>query len=255
MKKLTISLIATLILIMSSCSSSDNGAVGNQAFLLGFRSQLCTNVSGATAAYWDLSHSLPVPLPEVPLVQNPGQQFIHSQLPYIGFVMPQGFTGFEITDPATATLGVNVFRNDNNVLWRYVPTSQTPGVVDVNNVIANEINALFNFYGFNGTPNVMCSTPPTDASFGGIQRVFTARLLQFGNMTAQIYVITTYAAGSTFASISVSAAPTAEFDAQIVNTFLPISWQLLVGPERIQDSDGDGNPDVTDPDPTNPNVR
>lgn len=255
MKRVSTILLAALIFALSSCSSGDSGAIGNQAFLLGFRSQLCNNVGGAAAAYWDLSHSLPVPLPEVPLVQNPGQQFIHSQLPYIGFVMPQGFTGFEITDPATATLGVNVFRNDNNVLWRYVPTSQTFGFVDVTNLIAGEINALFNFYGFNGTPTVVCSTPPTDSSFGGIQRVFTARLLQFGNMTAQIYVIATYTAGLTFASISVSAAPTAEYEAHIVNTFLPISWQLLVGPERIQDSDGDGNPDVTDPEPNNPNVK
>lgn len=246
--------LSVFVFALSSCSS-DNGAIGNQAFLLGFRSETCNGLTGAAGAYYDLSHGRLVPLPEVPLVTNPGQQFIHSQLPYIGFVMPQGFTGFEITDPNTASLGVNVFRNDNNVLWRYVPTTRFAGTVDVNAVVANEINTMFDFYGFNGAPNVICNTPPTDVSFGGVARVFSARLLQFGNFTAQVYVVCTYVAGFTYSTVSVSVAPTAEYEAQVVNTFLPISWQLLVGPERVQDSDGDGTPDEQDPEPLDPRVR
>lgn len=255
MKKLSITLFALVAVLLSSCSSEDPGASNNLAFLAGRASNVCSNITGPAGAYYDLGHGIPVPLPEVPLVANPGRQFIHSQLPYLGFVMPQGFTAFEITDPATRTIGVNVFRNDNNVLWRYVPTSSVFGRISPNQVVANEINAMFDFYGFNGNFNVICNTTPVDVSFGGVERVFTARLIQFGNFTAQVYVICTYVAGVTYSSISVSLAPTAEYDAQIMSTFLPISWQLLVGPERIQDSDGDGTPDEQDPEPTNPLVR
>ena len=57
--------------------------------------------------------------------------------------MPQGYTATEVLIQQTATLGVNVVRDDNNVVWRYVPTSTFQGNVDVNDILAFEINTMF----------------------------------------------------------------------------------------------------------------
>lgn len=246
-----LSFLTTFFFLISCSKDSGTTSPDNVSFFSTFNSQICNNVTGAEAAYWDISHGLPVAMPEVPLVANPGQQFVHSLYPLLGFVLPQGFSAFEVTDAQTGTIGVNVFRNDNNVFYRWIPNSQISGQVDVNAIIATEINSMFSFYGFNGTPEVVCTTT-SNTSFEGLPMSFGARLLRFGNMTGQIWVRSTFAAGGTFFSVSVSVAPTTEYAAQTEKTFLPIAWQLLVGPERIQDSDMDGTPDEQDNFPFDP---
>lgn len=57
---------------------------------------------------------------------------------------------------------------------------------------------------------------------------------------------------ATFASLSVSVAPTAEFDAVVFDTFLPISFQLLIINDEVRDSDADGYPDQQDQFPFDP---
>lgn len=242
-----------LVLLVSSCSSDDSSDPVNE--LQGINSQICANVQGPTAAYWDYSHALPIPLTQVPIVQNPGQQFIHSRHPLIGFVVPQGYTATEVTNLQTSTLGVNVLRNDNAVVWRYVPITSVAGQVAINSIMANEINQMFNFYGFNGTPDVVCTTTTDPQNLGSFITQFSARLLRFNGITAVVWVRLHFSpiTGFTSFAASVSSAPTNEFDREVVDTFLPISWQLLVGPERGEvDNDGDGFPATTDPDDNDP---
>lgn len=239
-----------LTLLVFGCSKDDAGT----AIVQGANSQICANVNGPSAIYWDFAHSIPAPLTEVPLIANPGQQFVHSQMPLLGFVIPQGFTAFEITEPQTATLGVNVIRNDNAVVFRYIPNTQAPGQVSATAIIANEINALFNFYGFNGTPEVVCATSASNV-FEGIPSQFTARLLRFNGITAQVWVRSTFLAGGTFSAISVTSAPSAEYESQVMNTFFPINFQMFVGRDGgFVDNDGDGFPAHEDPDDNNPDV-
>lgn len=254
MTRLQTFLLALWALVQfSSCSKDENngGNANNDDFLRSFNSQLCSNVAGPSAAYWDISHGLPVALPEIPLIANPGQQFVHSSFPLLGFTIPQGFTAVEVTEPQTGTIGVNVIKNDNSVVYRWVPNSQLSGQVDINAIIGSEINAMFNHYDFSGTPEVVCTTT-SNTNFEGLPITFGARLLRFGTMTGQVWARSTFAAGGTFYSVSVSVAPSTEFENQIENTFLPISWQLLVGPERLQDSDLDGTPDTQDNFPLDP---
>ena len=215
---------------------------------------LCPNATGLTGIYWEFAHSIPAPLTRVPMVNNPGGQFVHSQHPLIGFIYPQGFTAFELTEPATGTLGVNLLRNDNQVVFRYIPSTQASGQIPATAILANEINGMFAHYGFTGTPEVLCATT-AESSAGGIPAQFTARLLRFGNITAQIWVRSMYTAGGTFTSISITSAPSNEYQEQIMETFLPINFQLFIGRDgSFVDNDNDGVPANEDPDDNDPNV-
>ncbi len=92
---------------------------------------------------------------QVPLLTNPGLQFIHSQYPALGFQMHQGYNGVEIFSQQSATIGVNVLRNDNTFVWRYVPATSFQGAITISDVMASEINQMFGFYGFNGNFEVL----------------------------------------------------------------------------------------------------
>lgn len=251
MKRFNTLLFVVLAFVLASCSSDD----GDNNQNINNRQSSCVNAVGYTGLYWDFANARPTGLSQVPVIQNPGQQFIHSLQPLLGFTIPQGFTAFEVTEPQTQTIGVNVFRNDNEVLYRWIPSSTVIGQqIPSQNFIANEINTLFNFYGFNGTPEVLCSEFKQQV-FATIPMEFNARLLRFNGRIAQVWVITTYAASSTYITVSVVTAPEAEYDTQVANTFLPINYQLYVNESGgIVDNDMDGFDILRDPDDNDPNV-
>lgn len=239
-----------LLLILNACSKNEDGPDNINRT----QSQICDDIRGPEAIYWDFAHSIPASLSQVPVIKNPGQQFIHSVSPLLGFTIPTGFTAFEITDAQTATIGVDVIRNDDAVVFRYIPNTQTVGQVSSTSIIANQINNLFAFYAFNGTPDVACTTTASNV-FEGIPSQFSARLLRFNGITAQVWVRSTFIAGATFSAISITSAPTNEYDQQVMDTFLPINFQLFVGRDGgFVDNDGDGVPAQEDPDDNNPNV-
>lgn len=249
-----------LIVITISCSS-DN--VDDENNLANYTPKInCTSntVVGPTAAYWDYGNSVPPPLTQLPILANPGTQFIHSQHPYLGLTIPQGYTATEDLDQFTAPLGVNVIRNGNNaVLWRYVPLSTYPLNFSVDDIIAREINdKMFAFYGANGNFEVLCKNIPPPITENGVTRVFSSRLIRFGNFTGLIWVNVTAVQGLPTLSVasSVSAGPTNEFDNLVMDVFLPLSFQLLVIDRgTLPDRDNDGTPDIFDKEPDNPNVQ
>ncbi len=243
-----------LLLIFCSCSKDDTNEQTPQQQFSNFNSSICTNLTGVSGLYWDYAHGIPVPLTQIPTIVNPGTQFIHSQYPGLGFTMPQGYSATEVVIPQVSTLGVNVVRNDNNVMWRYVPSISLQGNVNVNDIIAFEINNMFNTLGFNGTPEVVCTTTQSGTLGGTFQNTFGARFIRFGTFTALVWVNTFYepSLNSSFASLSVSLAPTAEFDSIVFETFLPISFQLLIIDDGVRDSDADGFPDNQDNYPFDP---
>ncbi|MDT0556357.1 hypothetical protein [Patiriisocius hiemis] len=254
MKQFKLYLIA-LLLVVLSCSKDDENNPQND--FSNFTSQICENAVGVDALYWDYSNALPVPLTQIPTIQNPGEFFIHSAYPQLGFTLPQGYTAFEISQNNPPAVGVDVIRNDNNVIWRYVPLVSFQGNVGINDVVASQVNSMFNFHNFNSSNfNVICSETKTSNS-GGLQFTFGARLIEFGNFTGLVWVNTLYvpSVDSTSISVSISSAPTAEFDNEVFNTFLPISFQLLVIDDEVRDTDLDGVPDNQDADPFDPNVQ
>ena len=247
MKTLNYLKLGFLIILLSACSSDSNNNNANN--LNNFTSQLCDNVSGPTAAYWDNAHGLPLPLTQIPTLANPGQQFIHSQYPALGFTMPQGYTAAE----AQAGLGVNVLRNDNQVIWRYVPGLSSLSQVNILDIVAAEVNGIFAFYGHTGNFTVDCEQNFSQPQGSAIISTST-RLIRFGNFTVLVAVNSYFetSLGSTFASVSVASGPTAEFDNLVMNVFLPIHWQLLIIDDSVRDSDLDGTPDNQDNFPFDP---
>ena len=254
MKAFKYILFLALISILFACSKDD--ANDQQQDLQSFNSQICNGLSGPEALYWDGAHGLPTSLAQIPTLSNPGQQFIHSQYPALGFTMPQGYVAEEITNQQTGTIGVNVFRNDNNVVWRYIPSSSFAGQIQINDVVAFELNQIMQFYGFNGSPQVICTTTQQTNEFG-FPTTFGARLIRFENVTAQLIVQTHFmpSLGNTFISVTLASGPTAEFNNLVMATYLPLHWQLLVISDDVRDSDLDGTPDNQDAAPFNPNIQ
>ena len=236
-----------LVTLLFGCSSDSND--NNTNNLNNFTSQLCNTVTGPKAAYWDNAHGLPLPLTQIPTLANPGQQFIHSQYPALGFTIPQGYTASE----AQIGLGVNVLRNDNQVLWRYVPGLTALNQVNILDIVAAEVNQVFALYAHTGNFTVACETNVTQPQ-GSFIISKSSRLIEFGNFTVLVDVNSYFetSLGSTFASVSVASGPTAEFDNLVMNTFLPIHWQLLIIDNSVRDSDLDGTPDTQDNFPFDP---
>ncbi|MFC7356470.1 hypothetical protein ACFQO1_02120 [Jejudonia soesokkakensis] len=257
MKPIHVLLVCLLCLIVS-CSKNDDGNPQND--FANFTSEICVDANGnpgivgIPALYWDYSNARPVPLTQIPTIANPGQQFIHSGYPQLGFTLPAGYTAQEISSANPPVVGVNVIRNDNQALWQYVPLLSVQGQVPINDIVAFQVNSMFNFHNFNGNFNVLCTATRT-MNQSGLQFTFGARLIQFGNFTGLVWVNTLYSPGTNFTSVSVSisSAPTADFNAEVFNTFLPISFQLLVIDDGVRDSDLDGFPDNIDAFPFDPN--
>ncbi len=255
MKTINRILLFTFITVLCSCSKDDDDN-NNQQNIQQFVSTICPEISGATAVYWDGSHNLPTPLTQIPTISNPGQQFIHPQHPALGFTMPQGYTAEQITDFQSGTIGVNVFRNDNNAVWHYIPSSPFVGQVAIGDIVNFEITQIKSFHGVTQQGTIVCAEDAVSNEFG-FPISFSSRLIEFGNFTAQVIVQTHFmqSLGNTFVSVTMASGPTAEFDNLVMNTYLPIHWQLQVISDDVRDSDLDGTPDNQDPAPFNPNIN
>ena len=252
MRKISLLTFAS-ILFCVSCSKDDTPTPQQEPFA-DFNSQLCNNVTGIPALYWDYANAQPVPLTEIPTIANPGQQFIHSAYPQLGFTLPVGYTATEISSNNPPIVGVNVTRNDNQVLWQYVPLVSLQGQIPINDIVGSQVNSMFGFYNFNGNFNVLCTATRTMEQ-SGLQFTFGARLIEFGSFTGLVWVNTVYvpSINSMQVSVSISSAPTVQFNEEVFNLYLPISFQLLVIDDGVRDSDLDGTPDNQDNFPFDPN--
>ena len=254
-----------IIIFFVQCSTDDDGSQQQQQqnAIANRISTTCTNpnpnpnVVGYTGLYWDMTNGDNTAfgeLTEVPVIANPGGQFIHSQQPILGFILPQGFSASEAT--GQSVVGVNVIRNDNQVVYRWVPLATVfQPLVPTQTIIEAEINSMLSFFGFQGQPEVLCTRTVQQNNI--LPQEFNGRLLRFNGMIAQVWVLGTYVDGtgtSSFA-INVSVAPEAEYETQIQETFLPFIFQLFVRPDgEFIDKDMDGFDNLVDPNDCDPNV-
>lgn len=253
MKRVTISrlrwlssVLLLLTIMIAGCRRNDGPS--QQELLTNMTSQLCANVRGVQALYWDLNNGvLRGDIPGgVPTIRNPGAYFIHSGYPALGFQMPQGYRAIELSD--SRTIGVNVLRNDDNALWRYVTTSFF-GITNANQVLQVEMNQMLANLGNPQNVTIVCSNTGSSQLAPDMQSTTATALVRAGNFTAMLAVNVNVLAstGSSFIGIQMTLGPTAEYDSIVLDAFLPIGYQLLfVNREDVLDSDGDGVPDSQD---------
>ena len=252
------SILILITLITVSCSSD---SVDNNNFENTVSQQGCLNVSGPTAVYWDYAHSIPAPFNRIPIIENPQGRFNHQAVfTNLSVSIPQGYTPSQVL-VQNFTYGVDLRRSNDNaqnkVLWRYYPIATFSGNLNVDQIRAIVINDLMaNEYGFNGSPVVDCAPANQTIDFGGgFTRTFSSRAIRFQNTKAIIWVAVTQTSISSSATISVSSGPINEFDRLVMDVFFPLSFELLITDrETLSDRDGDGTPDIYDPEPDNPNV-
>lgn len=254
MKAFNYILILAIVSILFACSKDDNN--DNQQDLQQFTSNICPTISGAKAVYWDSAHNLATPLAQIPTLANPGLQFIHPQYPALGFTMPEGYTADHITDSQTGAIGVDVTRLDNKVTWRYIPSVSFPGTVSIAGIIDFEITRIKSIQNFTAQGQIICGEDFVSNEFG-FDTTFGSRLIEFGDFTAVVIIQTHFMPGlnSTFVSVTSASGLTAEYNNLVMNTFLPIHWQLMVISDDVRDSDLDGTPDNQDAAPFNSNIQ
>ncbi len=244
--------ILITILVVISCKKNEDPlqTINNVP------SQICSDVTGITGLYWDLSNGIPrSDIPGgVPTIKNPGGTFSHSVLPLLGFQYPAGYNPVELSNASTQLVGVNVLRNDNNVLWRYYSAS-FGGQTNADQINQIEVNTFLNGFGFNSNQvQVICSNSPAPQQTSVLFTTFSSLLIQVGNMTAQFVATVNYEAdlNVSFYNVQVCFAPSNEYETVVMSAFLPIQWQLLYSGEGYLDSDGDGVADKNDNFPFDP---
>lgn len=253
MKKLLA--IVSLFLFTTACNNDEGAEVGPD--LNNTTSQICENVRGAEAIYWDVSNGIPrTDLPGFvpPTIKAPGGTFFHPDFPPLSFEHPPGYTTQTIRAPQSA--GVNLIRQDNRVVWRWLSTTSN-GFPSAREVRQAEIQEMLQFLGVN--PNniqLICLNEGQINPATGITTRSSTALIRAGEFTALASAQVTAVESLPTASVSirVSVGPTAEFGQLIFDTFLAIEWQLLYGPEGTleNDRDKDGTPDPEDKFPDDP---
>jgi hypothetical protein len=243
-------LIFILLTVVGCSDNSTNNQVNN------LQSEICANVGGIEALFWDIMNGVPrgdIP-GGVPTINNPGGTYSHPAVPLLGFQYPAGYT--PQTDTTPNSIGVNVIRNDGLAIWKRSQIAIL-NPARARDVLVSEINSLLAFFGGNGN-NIqrICvneGNPPVNQLAPGFAAEFSNRFIRFGNVSAVITANVTFTpTGLTSIVIQKIAAPTNQFENEIMNTFLPISYQLLFTGGGERDSDGDGVPDNRDLCPNTP---
>lgn len=230
-----------------------SGGVGNSGLLgAGATSQLCSNITGPLAIQYDVQNGvITTALTTIPIISTVGGNYIHPSSPLLGFIYPPGWTPVTIQDQQS--FGVNLIRDDQQAIWRWISAQVTAGT-SARALRDIEINSLLQFFGVVGPVETICFNEGGSTPAQGINLTFSSTIIQWDSFTAVIVVSTSFVdsvpLGTAFGVVA--AGPSAEIDALIFNTFLPIHFQMLVGGGSSVDTDGDGISDTNDNFPTDP---
>src|ERR1041384_4045158 len=98
-----LSALAIVALLFWGCKKSDSGGGNNNA---NATSQICNQVKGTEAVYWDLMNGIPrTDIPGgLPTISTVGGTYSHPSYPLLTFIYPPGYT--PQTDPSQGYIGV-----------------------------------------------------------------------------------------------------------------------------------------------------
>ncbi len=261
MKKIDFNPLYLLVFVLlGSCGSDEDG--GPESELQNIDGVFCNqDYSGPAAAYWNMANGQFIPLSQVPMINSRGGEVSFPfEQPTLRLEYPQGYTGEGIRDSQNFPIGIDINRLDGRVFFRWIPNISLFGITDFDQIITQEINTMFAEVGYN--PNngfeAVCGRNESQ-DFEGLLVNFNGRVIEFGEFTGIVWVrsVVVPGLGTVNSAIQTSVAPTAEFNARTLDTFLPFNFQLLVRPDGggFIDNDGDGSPAHLDPDDNDPTVR
>jgi len=240
---LTLTLCSTLF---CGCKKSYNPATDAT-------SQICSQVKGTEAVYWDLMNGIArTDIPGgLPTISTAGGTYSNPSFALLTFIYPAGYTPY--TDNNPGWIGANLIRNDQKSIWRY--SSLFTGTAYTTQYILNaEVTNLRSFLGSTGTITTVCAEQGTLPRAPGIVTSGQSVYLTFDGFSAVVQVSITTETGlnGEQVNVTVTAAPTTEFANEILHTYLPIDYQMLYKSDGELDSDGDGYPDSIDAYPFDP---
>lgn len=241
-----------VLLVSTGCGGEDSGTRA-----AGATSALCADIGGTEAILWDLYNGVPRTDTSVlpPPVPTGGGVYSHPAFPLLGFVYPGGWTPETANTGAFNEVGVNLIRDDQQAVWRE-HTQTVNGVPDVRDVRDFELQQVLRFLGQAGAQaQTVCLNEGSGDAGGGIVVSFSNLMIRAGDDTAVISTSVTPFPGLPNSSVraKVVASPSAEFPDRIVDTFLAIDWQMLIGGGGdLFDRDGDGWQDSIDAFPDDP---
>ncbi|MEO6849716.1 MAG: hypothetical protein ABI203_04055 [Mucilaginibacter sp.] len=237
-----LAVVACSLLLFAGCKKGNNKNTATNA-----TSHICGNVTGIEAIYWDLMNGIPrTDFPGgVPKVTTIGGSYSNPTFPLLSFIYPPGYT--PQTDNTSGAVGVNLFRNDNQAIWRYTSIFFS-GTTTPQAVLTSEITNLRTFLKSTGAVSTICSQATSLPRAAGITSNIASAYVQFDSFTAAINITITTETGLGAEQINIvtTAAPTSQFASEITKTFLPLDYQLLYTGGGEIDSDGDGYPDSED---------
>jgi len=215
---------------------------------------LCNGIVGMEAIAWEYYNGVPVVDPVIPppFPDPIAGSYSHPNFPLLGFTYAQGWTPFTIQ--ANQTVGVDLIRDGNTGVWRSVSITAN-GTPDARQVREGQTTALLQFVGVGGAqPQIVCLNEGTAQLGGGLVTNYSNALVRAGTQSAILIVSVTPFPGLPTSSVSVrlNSAPTAEYPARLLDSFMAVDWQMLSGELKNVDSDGDGWFDQFDQFPNDP---
>lgn len=249
--------LAVVILSLAACGGGGGGGGGGQQAAQALQqtpSILCPDLVGAEGLAWDLYNGVLRTDSVLPVAPPAGPAYIHPGAPLLNFTHPTGYTPFT-RSVSIQDFGVDLVRDDSQVVWRDYRVS-IPGTVPATAIRDGEIQGVLNHLGVNGPITTVCARD--GRGFDAFGNIATQSNIMFrvGNHTAIVLTTAFVFQGTGFTTTSrkVYLAPTAEFGARVLDTFLAIDYQMNLGDDSgFRDSDGDGWRDPADIEPLNPN--
>lgn len=240
---------------VAACGGDDGVGPSSSA-----TSQLCPDVSGLEAVFWDFINGIPrgdlpstaftIPF-DIDFAQSP---YSNSTSLLLGFMVPQGWTVSDAVDvsgfafPGTVA-GADLIRADNRAVWRYMLNGQITGGFTSAAILDAELNTARNFIGNPAGTTVVCQINAQTTGILGPESV-AAQLLRVGDFTifSRIHVIVVPGTSAFYSGLT-TVAPTSESVQLINDIYVPMITQLYGGgsdPAACADgidNDGDGDTD------------
>lgn len=260
--------VALFVPLFIACSTSDDTEdeirledleeVTEEDLIQAFaeRESSCPELKGYAGGYWDFVNDIAVPFPQLPEILTEGVNFVHDSL-VVAYNLPQGYVAIQTEYPGFGQEigGAEVYNANSSVMFLYIPPTFIPGqFINSSDFMAGNRFLLLERFGLTGDPDIICSELNQRVTLGFPQEINT-EIIEFNNITAQVWTQTSYLDEGTTFVVTISVAPSGEYEQITQELFLPLSYQLDMEDLFTKiDKDGDGFSVLADPDDNNANV-